>query len=120
MLKGEQARSGPELVREWLKEARHTGAPDNYAGKRRHSRIQWSAPLQVHVSTSEGPSRTLRATARDISENGMSFTCRQPIPVYTELEIGLEGSDRVVRAAILHCTQSVGTHVIGVEFRFDK
>ena len=66
-----------ELKRAWLDEAREGGQADSYAGKRSATRFVWQRQLEVTVPGNGG--QTYRATAREISEIGIRFFCRDEI-----------------------------------------
>jgi hypothetical protein len=108
------AQSGAtNMTQQWLKEAQQAGGHDIYDGKRKEMRTSWQESLEVHYPVGRGRTKTVYATARDLSPGGIGFECREAIPAYTEVLICRAGEIEGVRATTLHCTRSLGKFIVG-------
>ncbi|MCC7290619.1 MAG: PilZ domain-containing protein [Phycisphaerales bacterium] len=106
------------LIGSWLAEAREEGCEDVYAGKRRHARVQWNAP--VIVQPEDGSARTYYVTALNISAGGMGLRCGEAISPRTRLRLFVnDGVDSVI-GVVRHCSSTVGGYIVGVEFVLEQ
>lgn len=101
------------LKQQWLQEAQQAGGISSYDGKRNDPRTNWQEPLEVHYSVGRGRTKTVYATARDLSAAGIAFECREAIPAYTEVLICRTGQVEGLRATTLHCTRTLNTFIVG-------
>ena len=100
----------------WLAEARRYGREDVYAGKRQHVRVTWEAPVTVVVYDGRQAGETDHATTRDISSGGLGLRCRRPLAVHSLVAVVSEIDGQCVHATVMHCTETLGGFLVGVEF----
>lgn len=104
------------IVREWVSAAEEYGEKDAYLSKRNSARITWNEPL-IATDVSKGSKHeTFYVRTRNVSEEGMSFLSRQPIPLHTRLEIHLDAAPESVVGVVAHCSTALGGYMIGVSF----
>ena len=104
------------IVREWVAAAEQYGERDAYLSKRHSARITWNEPL-IATDVSRGSKHeTFFVRTRNVSEAGMSFLSRQPIPLHTRLEIHLDSSSESVTGVVAHSSTALGGYMIGVSF----
>ena len=104
------------IVREWVAAAEQCGARDSYLSKRNSARITWNEPL-IATDVSRGSKHeTFFVRTRNVSEAGMSFLSRQPIPLHTRLEVHLDSSPESVTGVVVHSSTALGGYLIGVSF----
>jgi hypothetical protein len=104
------------VIADWLAEARITGTEDAYRGKRRWPRVTWQVPVTLEVHPGERRSRTCHATSRDISEGGLGLRLRQRLPAMAPVRVFIGEDERSVRGRVVHCTDTLGGFIVGVEF----
>lgn len=105
------------IVREWLAAAEEYGEKDTYLSKRQSARVTWNEPL-IATDVSKGSKHeTFYVRTRNVSEEGMSFLSRQPIPLHTRLEIHLDTAPANVVGVVVHCSTALGGYMIGVSFK---
>ncbi len=106
------------LIESWLAEAREEGRADVYAGKRRHPRVEWNAP--VIVQPEDDSDRTVYVTALNISAGGMGLRCGEAISPRTRIRLFInDGVDSII-GVVRHCSSTVGGYIVGVEFVIEK
>lgn len=104
-------------VRQWVTEARVFGQECGYAGKRRHPRITWQAPLTVQILDGARVGESEYGAARDISEGGVGLRVRRSVPVWSHVRVTYDGDGRQVYGQVMHCTETVGGFIVGVQFQ---
>jgi hypothetical protein len=114
--KPETARHPAAVRQQWLQEAQRTGAGDSYTGRREKRRFTWNAQLEVRVIAESGHAATRLAHARDVSEAGIRFLCKQPISPWTKIEVSGVAESVGVPAVVRHCTSTVNGFFIGADF----
>ncbi len=103
------------LVRGWVRRAAITGRTDSYEGKRQNARTSWSVPVVLRLNE-DGFERILYTMSRDVSLSGLGVVGKERLPVMTQVEIWVGSEDRCVMGRVMHCTQTIGGYVIGIEF----
>ncbi len=111
-----QTNTGMKLVNEWLSDAQASGLGRDWEGQHRHARYNWNAHLDVYVCSDRRPPRAILATARDVSQSGLAFFCRESLPAHTRVTICRSGERTGVAAKVLNRTQTLGGYILGVEF----
>ncbi|HEY3241985.1 MAG TPA: PilZ domain-containing protein [Phycisphaerae bacterium] len=101
--------------RSWLHEALATGSVDAYIGKRRHARVSWNVPAILRV-TLDHRARLLYVSTRNVSASGMAVVCRERISAMSMIQVCIGGEERCVAGRVMHCTQTLGGYLIGIEF----
>lgn len=106
------------LIESWLADAREEGRVDVYAGKRRHARVEWNAP--VIVQPEDESDRTFYVTALNISAGGMGLRCGEVLSPRTRVRLFVnDGVDSVI-GVVRHCSSTVGGYIVGVEFVLEQ
>ena len=105
-----------DTQRQWMQDARHSGEADVYAGKRHQERFSWFPQLEVRVPAAGGQTRAYIASGHDISDGGVRFFCRQPIELFANVEISVEGEEDSVPVTVRHCTRTFNGYLIGADF----
>jgi len=105
-----------EIRTQWLQEAQQTGVSDTFTSKRQQPRYTWRAQLDVRLRTATGLADPLIAQARDISETGLMFFCRDRIAPSSKGEVSLASESKSVPILFRHCTQTLGGYLIGADF----
>lgn len=109
-----------EVVASLRSETQKAGGPEN--NKRRFSRMELNAKVEVAAASPEILPKRFSALARDISYGGVGLTQAVPVARGQELVIRLpcgNGGILLVRSAIMHCRVlayslfSVGTQFMG-------
>lgn len=106
-------------TQQWLEEAHVTGTTDTYSRKYRDPRTTWNVPLEIHICPDGHRAETIYATSFDISEGGVGFRSRKPIPPFTSVVICRAGEMTGAPAVTLSSTPCLQGHLIGAEFRFE-
>ena len=70
------------------------------------SRFSWQRQLEIHVPGRGSTITKHLATAREISEVGIRFFCREEIGLFTQIEVSLAGETASVPLIVRHCTVS--------------
>jgi hypothetical protein len=104
------------LVNDWIAEAKTFGAGEDWGRQRHALRYPWTAQLEIHYWLPSGRRRSVRAGAIDVSKSGMGLRARDPIPLFSEVIITRAGENVGVPGKAVLLTQTVGAHVIGVDF----
>jgi len=104
---------GPTLWERWLREASDAPPIDSYSGKRETPRHPWRGRLDLEVALPNGRHETCFAEGRDLGPRGIRFFCRNPLPVFSTIEMREAGAAEHVRATVQHCTQTVNGYLIG-------
>ena len=104
-------------IREWLANARLEGREDTYAGKRRYPRVTWVVPVTVEFLDGERAGENDFAMSKDISEGGVGLRCRRPLAVRTLVRVMTDEGAPCVHARVMHCTETLGGFIVGLEFR---
>lgn len=101
------------LIKEWVFQARAEAEQDNYLGKRLMPRFApWSEPLELRAG-----GKIINAQGRDISLQGVGFTCKQQLRRGEDAEIRPHGESVWIPIRVQHCTLSVGVYKVGAKFR---
>lgn len=105
-----------DIQRQWMENARQSGEADVYAGKRQQERVSWFPQLEVRVPAAGDQTRVYLASGHDISDGGVRFFCRQPIELFANVEMKVEGEEASVRVTVRHCTRTFNGYLIGADF----
>ena len=103
-----------ETLKAWLDEAQSAGQPEPILGERRHPRFLWV--MYVEVMKIGNAAEKSPCRIRDISEGGIGLFCHQkwsteePVRICRPNQRGQHVDGKVV-----HCTQTVGGFLVGVE-----
>lgn len=102
----------------WVTAARVDGVEDNYAGKRAHPRTSWKSAVRVEALGRGAAPRPVYGYTRDISAGGVGLKCHERIKPCTKVQITLEDTGECLCGVVRHCSEGVGSFLIGVEFEF--
>jgi hypothetical protein len=102
-------------IRQWVSQAMSTGTVDPYPGKRRHPRVNWEVPAIVRTE-SDGRARLLYVKTRNVSLGGVAVVCRAPLRAMAAVQVCMGGEEHCVTGRVMHCTQMLGSYLIGIEF----
>ena len=103
-----------ETLKAWLDEAQIAGQPESILGERRHPRFLWV--MYVEVMKIGNAAEKSPCRIRDISEGGIGLFCHQkwsteePVRICRPNQPGMH-----VDGTVVHCTQTVGGFLVGVE-----
>ncbi len=100
------------IVAEWVNAAQASTAPDDYLGKRATPRhAPWREPLELRLGT-----EVVNATGRDISLEGVGFTCRRKLARDDLIELRHIHDAFWLPIRIRHCTSTIGGYKVGASF----
>ncbi len=104
------------VVSGWLKDLRQCEETelDAYFGKRAQPRFHiWSEPLEIRFDD-----EVFIARGENLGTNGAGVVCRQSLSRGDEVELRCVGEQPWVPARVQHCTQTVGSYKIGLQFLY--
>ena len=103
-----------ETIRKWneLAEAAQGKSPDEF--RRDQPRTDWVVPMELNV---EGD--VLYVRSRDISAEGLGLICRAKFSEGKLVQVRQDQSEPWVPARVVHVTQTIGGHKVGVTLKFE-
>lgn len=102
------------IVQEWVDAAEGSARPDDYLGKRSTPRhAPWHEPLELRIGT-----EVVNAKGRDISIEGVGFTCRRRVSRDELIELRHTDDAFWLPIRIRHCTGTIGGYKVGASFLY--
>ena len=103
-----------ETIRKWneMAQAAQGHSPDEF--RRDQPRTDWVVPMELNVDGD-----VLYVRSRDISSEGLGLTCRAKLAEGKLVQVRQDQSEPWVPARIVHVTQTVGGHKVGVTLKFE-
>lgn len=103
-----------ETIRKWNELAQAALDESSEEFRRDPPRTDWVVPMELNVDGD-----VLYVRSRDISGEGLGLTCRAKLDEGKLVQVRQDQNEPWVPARIVHATQTIGGHKLGVTLKFE-